>query len=277
MTHATEGLLQAFLDEELDSPATAGLREHLAGCVVCAAELQELQRAGDRVHRALQLAVADAPAPMLRAQAAIAAARREVEPVAARSAAARGDSRWTRLGAGGLARAAMLLLVLAGAAAAAVPGSPLRRALEATVARVSQLFTGPVERAAEPVPTAPDGTVDAAVGSRMGVLPADGRVRVLLHQPTGPVEVTVRLVDDARAHVETTMAGEDVRFRTGSGRIEVAGLAAGEVRIDIPRGVQGATIEIDGMVHVFKQAGVLQLSGPAGRGSGDQVRFRIGT
>lgn len=269
MTHATEGLLQAFLDEEISGSAAADLRDHLAACAACAESLAELQDAGLAASSALAM-LGSADVPMLRARAAIAQHRR-VE---------RTTARWslTRIGAGGLAKAAMLLLALAGAGAAAIPGSPVRRALETTIARVSQMFNGatPAEQVA--VPTAdPETPVAAPVSSRMAVLPADGRVRVLLHSPAGAVDVVVRLVDDRLAEVEASTAEEGVRFRTGAGRIEVSGLTAGTVTVDIPRSAQGATVEVDGLVHVYKQANELQLSGPAGRERGDQVRFRTGT
>jgi hypothetical protein len=265
MTHATEGLLQAYLDEEISGSAAAELRDHLAGCAACASEMDELRRAGHMVHQSLGLITA-ADVPMLRARAAIATNRRPARTTGI-----------ARIGASGLAKAAMLLLALAGAGAAAIPGSPVRQALESAFARVAQLFNGApaIDQPAPPLVTEP-AAAGEAVSSRMGVLPAEGRVRVLLHSPTGPVNVRVVLVDDRMAHVEAATA-EAVRFRTGAGRIEVAGLSSGEVTIEIPRTTDGATIEVDGLVYVYKQGQLLQLSGPAGRERGDQVRFRIGT
>jgi anti-sigma factor RsiW len=267
MTHATDGLLQAYLDGEIDSQAAAELSDHLAGCHACAAELDTLRHVGEAVHQALGLLVAP-PAPLLRARAIIAAERR-----AARHGFA---GRLSRLGARGIAKAAMLVLALAGAGAAAIPGSPVRRALETTFARVAELFREP----APPVADAPAPTLDAPaplLTRGAAVLPADGRVRVVLHAPAQDTDITVRLVDAPRAEIATATAEGGVRFRTGAGRIEVAGLSPGAITIMIPRHVRQATIEIDGRVHVYKQGGVLHLSGPAGPQSGDEVSFRIGT
>ncbi|HSJ05612.1 MAG TPA: zf-HC2 domain-containing protein, partial [Longimicrobiales bacterium] len=105
MTHATEGMLIAYVDGEMEGPAAAELRDHLAACDVCAGELRALEGLSARAHRLL--AAMDVAPPMLRARAAIGAAR----PVRSR----RGLG---RLGLGGLARAAVLVLVLAGVAAA---------------------------------------------------------------------------------------------------------------------------------------------------------------
>jgi anti-sigma factor RsiW len=269
MTHATEGLLQAYLDEEISSSAAAELRDHLAGCAACERELLTLRAADERVRASLALLAADEP-PVLRARAAIAAHRRS--PARPRRSLA-------RFGTGSLAKAAMLLLALAGAGAAAIPGSPIRRALETTFARVAQLFNGaapPAPDTALPLEPAADPAIIDAVSSRMGVMPADGRVRVLLHAPAGPVHVHVRISDDPMAHVEA-VTGDAVRFRTGSGRIEVAGLTSGTVTIEIPRNAHGATVEVDGLVYVYKQGEILRSSGPGGRGQGDQVRFQLGT
>jgi hypothetical protein len=265
MTHATDGLLQAYLDGEIDSKAAAELSDHLGGCAACAMELDALRSIGADVHGALGLLAAPAP-PLLRARAAIAAERQ---------AARRGGLR--RLGARGLAKAAMLFLALAGAGAAAIPGSPVRRALETTIARVAELFRGadapPAVAPVTPAAEAPD----ARFASGAAVLPADGRVRILLHVPTAELEVVVRLVDTPRAEIDAATEEGGVRFRTGAGRIEVSGLSAGVVTIDIPRGVQNATVEVAGRVHTYKRGDVLHLSGPAGQDSGQQVSFRIGT
>lgn len=264
MTHATDGTLLAYVDGEIGDSAAAELSGHLAACAECARELQELRRLSAVTHEALD--VLAAPAPMLRAQAALAAERARLE---------RRPSSLFRLGARGLARAAMLLLALAGAAAAAVPGSPVRRALETTIARVSQMLNGEAEA---PAPVAPPAPADVALErSRMAIMPAGGRVRVVLHAPAGPVDVVVRLVSAQRATVETATPDNDVRLRSAAGRIEVIGLATGQVLIEVPAGVPSATIEVGGMVYVYKEGRALQLSGPAGSDRGDEVRFRIGS
>jgi anti-sigma factor RsiW len=263
MTHATDALLLALVDGEIAGSAEAELREHLAACDQCAGELHEVQRLSARAHDALSLL--DAPAPMLRAQAAIAAERR---------APARGWRR-TRLGTWGIAKAAMLLLALAGMASAAIPDSPVRRALETTFARVAQLFTGEDDVLQ---PAAPDVVGPAAPvleSASMAIVPAGGRVRVVLHAPVGDVDVEVRLVDGPRALVETAMATQDVRLRSAAGRIEVSGMTEGRVVVSIPATVPSATVEVAGRVAVYKQGALLHLTGPAGTGAGESVRFRI--
>jgi hypothetical protein len=263
MTHATDGLLLAYVDGEIRGSAEAELSEHLAVCPACAGELRELERLSTQAHGVLS--VLDTEAPVLRAQASLAAARR---------ADARGARSPLRLGASGLAKAAMLLLALAGAAAAAIPGSPVRRALETTFERVAQFFNG--SPAVEPVVTTEvDPGVPLTETMSAAIMPADGRVRVMLHPATGPVDVEVRLVDAPRARVQTETAAPAVRLRSASGRIEVIGLTTGRVRIDIPRQIRSATVEVGGRVYVYKTGEQLQLTGPAGDEQGTVVGFRI--
>jgi hypothetical protein len=261
MTHANEGLLLAYADGEIDGSAAAELRDHLAACGRCAGELQELKQLSSAAHGALGLLSAEPP--VLRAQAALAAERRRPS---------RGWVR-ARTGASGFAKAAMLLLALGGAAAAAIPDSPVRRALETTFARVAQLFNG-----GEAAPAAPAEVAPAAPALQMtsvAISPAEGRVRVVLHAPAGSVDVQVRLVDGGRARVEAVSAAEDVRLRSAAGRIEVLGLSTGRVRIDLPRRAARATVEVGGRVYVYKDGELLRLSGPAGEARGDSVEFRI--
>lgn len=276
MTHATEGTLQAYLDGEMGSPAAAELTDHLGRCPACAAELRELESAGARFHDAVTLVAAEPP--LLRAQAALAAARRQDVAVVRSDEPVTHWRAVSRLGAGSFAKAAMLLLALAGAGAAAIPGSPVRRALETTFARVAQFFAPAVPVALDPALDAP--VVDAGTvvtGSRMGVLPAAGQVRVVLEAPAvGALDITVRLVDEPLAHVATA-PGDGVRFRTGPGRIEATELPAGAVLVEIPRAAVAAEVEVGGVVYAVKRGSELQLSGPAGTGRGEQVRFRIGT
>ncbi|CAN5661543.1 hypothetical protein BH23GEM10_BH23GEM10_01830 [soil metagenome] len=271
MSHLTEGSVQTYLDGELDGAAQAELRGHLDSCAPCAADLAALSHFADVAGGALALLDTDVTVPVLRARAAIAAERRPaVVPTRRR--------RFATLSAAGLSRAAMLLLVLAGAGAAAIPGSPVRRALDATLTRVAQLFVADAPPAAvdEPAPEAPAAEVPVS-RDWAAIQAADGRVRVQLHEPAGAIDVVVRLVDGPRANVQTVMEQGDVSFVSGTGRIEVVGLGTGSVVIEIPRTLMSASIQVGGHVHVYKDGETLQLTGPAGAGQGSEVRFRTGS
>lgn len=149
MTHLDEGEIQAYLDGELSRAERVRVVEHLVACVTCRGAHDELREVGSVVAGALPL-LDDGSAPRLdRAPAAAAAA-------GARSAPARHI--------GPLVRAAVLVLVVAAAASAAVPGSPIREWILRTEPEASApepevaVETPPVRmRSARPAapPTAP--------------------------------------------------------------------------------------------------------------------------
>ncbi|MEX1182672.1 MAG: zf-HC2 domain-containing protein [Gemmatimonadota bacterium] len=265
MGHAAEGSLQAYVDGEIDGAERSRLSEHFSACAACATELAALQRSSDVAHEALVLL--DVEPSLGRARVALAGV----------AAPARHSGRFLLLGLSSFSRAAVLLLAVAGAGAAAIPGSPVRRALEATLDRVAELFGGAPETVHTPVPIVPAAAEPEVDRQWAAIAPADGSVRVLLHGTSGDVDVTVRLTADDRANVETLIRDGSVRFVSGSGRLEVLGLGTGTVVIELPRTLQSAAIEANGEVHVYKQGDQLRLSGPAGDGEGSEVRFRIGS
>ena len=291
MVHAAEGTLQAYLDGEIDSAAERALREHVAACAVCAAELETLRNASGVVQQSL--AMIDTAVPVLRAQAALASSRRSAttspaeRPGAIPSAGARragtqragagqgGTRRLARIGAWGLAKAAMLLLVLAGAGAAAIPD--VRRAIETTFSRVVAMFSGGAEQTAT-APAQPEVVDPAApivVPGESFVAPANGRVAIELHAPaTGRLEVVVQLVDGTQAQVRTETTGTASR-RVGAGSLELSDLGAGTVTIGVPRGAREATIQVDGVLRAYKEGGELHGSDTVARGS--EVRFTVGS
>lgn len=276
MDHAVEGSLQAYLDGELEGSAAAELNRHLSGCDVCASELDALRAISGRAGAALAL-LDTASAPMLRAQAALAAVRRgdeaQAQPAFPTVPAARG----IRLGGRSFAKAAMLLLALAGAGAAAIPGSPVRRALENTIARVAQWIGGdeaPGVVAAPEAPAAP--AVPAPELNSARVWPTEGRIRVILHRPAGEVDVEVRFTDSPQVSVDTEMTEGAVGFRSGGGRLEVSGMGAGRVLVQLPHDMVSATVEAGGQIYVYMQDDELRGNGPAAGVRGEAVNFRIG-
>jgi len=258
MNHATDSLLLAYHDGEIDGSALAELRDHLASCTQCTQELDELRRLSGVLHEAL--ALTDVPAPATRVQPAAAAAAVSA-PAMTLPLSARRTSPWGRLWTSSLAKAALFLLAFTGVLTA-IPGSPARKWLEGLIDRERAVdTTAPVDA---PVPTP----------NELSVEPAGGQVRVVVNGARD-VDVTVELVDAPKASVEALAAGQEVRLTSASGRAEVSGLKVGTLRIGIPRDVGQATVEANGQVLVRFADGQLQLEGPAGTTRGDQVSFRI--
>src|SRR5262245_41012312 len=113
MSHFTEGVLQAYLDNEAAADARAQVDAHVAGCSACAARLQELRTANDTF--AAAVGVIDTK---VLTSGALAEVRARAAQQGWRERFA--SSRRT------LRRAAILVLGLTAAAVATVPGSPFR-------------------------------------------------------------------------------------------------------------------------------------------------------
>jgi hypothetical protein len=260
MNHATDSLLLAFHDGEVEGSALAELRDHLASCAQCTHELDELRRMSGVLHEAL--ALIDVPAPAPRVRPASAAAAAAAASFTLSSPSQRRSASWARLGTSSLAKAALFLLAFAGVLTA-FPGSPTRRALEA----IARWIDGPA------TDEAPAPAIEATPRELL-FEPVDGQARIVVHGAR-EVDVTVRLVDQPKASVDAIAVGPEVTLTSGSGRAEVSGVATGSLQIGIPRGVRRATVEFDGEVLVRLADGALHLLGKAGNATGEEVSFRI--
>ena len=256
MTHLGEGTLQALLDGELGPGPQAEADAHLARCGECAGLLVELRGMNSRASALLGLV--DAMPPVLAAQAAFARRRRGTGALAhARRA---------------LPRAAVLVLAVAGAAAAAVPGSPVREWVERAVVQ---------PREEEPAAPAPAPAVRAPVAvepapKAVSILPEEGRVRVAVTGSSAELRVRARLSDAPHAQVTATGAAVSARFRTGPGSIEVVGAGPGELVVELPAGARAAFVEVNGRVLAAKEGEALRSLAPRVAGSASEPVFRAG-
>jgi len=252
--HLGEGTLQALLDGALPPGERPAAEAHLAACGECAAAARELRALNERA--GALLAAGDVPAPVAQAQMSLRARRARQNHW--------GDARRALL------RAAILVLGVAGVAAAAVPGSPVREWLRETVLPAKKETLPPAGRAAVPPPR--ETPADAPTG--VSIRPDGGAVRVVLTGASPRLRVTARLVDGDRAGVLArggAMAG--ARFRTAPGRIEVVDAGAGEIEVEIPRKARSATVEVNGRVFVAKDGDSLRVLAPAeAPGGGPAVR-----
>lgn len=246
MTHLDEGTLQAFLDGELPVRERAGAAEHLLVCDGCRDELDSLRRSNAVL--AGGLGQLDVPAP---AAAPPSGARR-------------------RLGFGGrsLVRAAVLVLVVAAAASATVPGSPVREWIVEAV-RPAPV---PVE-APRPEPQVVNAPAPEAPPAPVGVALAEAReVDVLV---SGLEDATIRLLRTDASGVSVSAVGtlRDPIFRIGSDRIQVVGGSGGELVVEIPRGAGLVRLVVDGRRYAEVVRGTLRLLEP-GEEDGEGVVWR---
>lgn len=277
MNHLSEQQLQAWLDGEVEGAAARSLSAHLEACAACRSTLEEMRATAARVANAL--AWLDRPASTAAAiQPGIAAlaAERATEVVGAN-----GDARvtsidahrpWRRPARVGFLKAAMLALLVTGAAAAAIPGSPVQRWL---IGAWTQM-TGP-----EPVvveePEVPE-TVEPAPApaelASISIEPIDGRLTVLLDGAAPGQSIRVVLVDEPTATVETD-ATAATRFSTGPSRIQATGLGRGSVNVLLPRSLAYARVVADGQLLLEKEGSAVHTQGDVVEQSDNVIVFRI--
>ncbi len=255
MSHTSEGTLQAYLDGELTATEQDRVAEHLAGCPTCTAEVGELRRASERL--SLLVSRIDVSAPDL-----------EPESIT--------RFRWmqrTALARRVLARAAVLLVFVSAAAAAALPGSPLRR-LAIDLWNDARSLLQPAPEAAAPAAPAP--APEANVPSTaVSVQPFGGRLHFTILNAAPGMPVRVRLIDGPLGVVRASGAAMDAQFITGEGHIEIGGAQGGDLTVLIPRSALSAVVRANGHPLLLKQGDALRLLRPPVDSSATEIVFRV--
>lgn len=258
MVHLTDGNLQAWIDGELagEPEVEARVRHHVGACEECADRLTVLRQRSERFSRAMLALDEGTAAP--------------ADPGPLPLAATRGRARrpWRRTG-WGLARAAGLLLVVAGAASAIVPGSPVRSWIGVLLSddRAPSIAVDDISPRGE--------GVEAVGPTVVGVAADDGRVEVRLRDFGRDSKVHVRLTDAGRATVRVEDTGTGPRFVTAPGQLEVIG-TTGDVWVDLPRSAHESAVTVDGEPLVRVTDGEIRILRPAVDSLREEVVFRIG-
>lgn len=261
MRHLDAGELMALRDDA--EPVDDVARGHLAGCEACTDTLGELRAREDEVAEALS--ALDEPWDVERARA------RVRERVTHRSAAAAGAPslmrRRSRAAAWSLSRAAGILLVTA-AAVSALPGSPVRGWLERTLGSSAEPVSAPVAEDVDVRASAPAEAPESS-GVRLSV-PA-GALSVVLQEASSGAEIRVLMVPGTQVAV---FAPAGSRFTSATGRVE-ARLAPGEVRIELPLGVDPVSLEVAGRTYLRSTGAGLEVRGPVVSRTADTIVFRV--
>jgi hypothetical protein len=245
MTHIDSGELLAFLDDELSDEHHRAVGAHLEACEACAATLAELALLSGQLTSALESIDRPAPEP-------------ELDAIIERS-----ESRGQRsLARGSLFKAAAILLTIAGASAAAIPGSPVNEWLVRSLSEIGISL----DSDAPPAPS-PDSRREE---SGVAVAALDGRVRISLLQMASDALIRVTLVD----YEETLVRAAGARYRIGPGWIQVVGPASGDIRIQMSRSVSMAIIDVNGEEALVKRGADLRLSVPATDSTDSEIVFR---
>jgi anti-sigma factor RsiW len=232
MVHPSEATLLTLLHGEMDRDSMAEAREHLTSCAVCAAKLAHLREADGAV--AGLLGSLDHPVPG------------RLPPAATRA------PRLIRS-----ALAASIALLAAGAAAAAVPGTPIHRWVQEQLGHTSPRGSerpGPAPATALPAPA----SEQAASGIEV---PAIGGLTISFARPEEGGALVV--VPSGRSNVSLRAFGGGVAYQVSAGRIGVDNQRpAGRYQLEVPNRLERLTVLIGKQV-VFRSQG--ERSGRAGR------------
>lgn len=228
--HLSEVTLLAFVHGELASRAKAEVEAHLAECSVCASAVSEQLADDARVGRLL--AALDYPVPRL------------APPVAA--------DRGLRLRR--VAVAASVALLVAGAAAAAVPGTTIHRWIHDRLGALGLVES----RAPAPVPAHSLPSDDQAAG---GVeVPAGRGLTVTFEKPEEGGILTITAAD--RPDVSLRAFGGAVAYQIGEGRIVVDNRRpAGRYALEVPGDLRQLTVRLGNRVVFDSERRPLGSSG----------------
>ena len=251
MPHIAEHELLEYLDRELSGDRRAEVEGHVEDCPACSAELEGLRAVSNRFAAALQTFDVT---PDYGVEAVLARRR------------GRGQGHMTLRA---LAKAAVLVFAVGGAAAAAIPGSPVRAWVEEAWSGAKSFLGLEVEN---PAPVAVQPLERAAEAAGIAVPPVEGRVRIDIRNAAP--EAQVRVVVTAGTDAAVTAAGAS--YRTGAGWIEVLDAGPGIIRVELPRDAASAIVSVDGEPKVVKDGANLRLLTPAEEAAGSELQFRVG-
>jgi anti-sigma factor RsiW len=229
--HPSDATLMALIHGELAAGPEAEAEAHLAECAVCASVLSELRMGDAEVGRLL--GTLDHPIPQLRLPSTASRSPRLRRAVLAASVA----------------------LLVAGAAAAAVPGSPLHRWIHGRLDASRDVG----EQPAAPAPARPVPVADQAAS---GIeVPAAGGLTIAFGEPEEGGILTVTVA--ARPDASLRAFGGAVAYQVGEGRIVVDNRRpAGRYALEVPSGMRRLTVLLGGRVVFNSDGGPL---GSAGR------------
>ena len=213
--HPTEASLFGLVHGELDGRAAAAVRAHLDSCAGCAARETALRREDSEIGALLR--ALDHPVPKRAAPA---------------GTARRPRFRHTAL-------AASLALLLAGVAAAAVPGTALNRWFRSRLEGASP--TAP--RAA---PSAPTAAATEPAQTAGGIeIPAPSALIVAFAAPEPDGVLTISVAD--RPDAALRAYGGDVAYEVGDGRIRVDNRhPARRYTLEVPTALSRLTVLVAG-------------------------------
>jgi hypothetical protein len=265
--------LRELVESESETEAAERIRAHIAGCASCSANVDWLNNTMKTLQ---ELPVRRAPEGVLpRIAERVAAGETVLLPAADAPSIAVPKAR-SSVGHG--LRAAILLIAIAGAASATIPGSPVHAWIERLFAP-ARSSPPPVQ----PAPAAGEVAAPPAPAPQPAPQPADavflvpaasGALSIAIESPDPRLRIRVRLSDALDIEVRATGAASSAQFRSGPGRLGISGGGPGEIMLSIPRSATPVTLTIDGRVYLEKGPDRINILAPTADTAGAEIVFQ---
>jgi hypothetical protein len=157
-------------------------------------------------------------------------------------------------------RAAIGLILLVGAAAAAMQAPALRRWVE-------RLFLRDSAAPVQPAPVEPKAPAETV----LIVEPHEDRVVLVLQQPRASLRIHVRLTDTGTVEVRGRGAAASAQFRSAAGRLTIVQAEGGELDVTIPQTLAVMRIEVDGAAYLTKLGRQIRILVPVADTVGSEI------
>jgi hypothetical protein len=230
---------ELLVDMSRSGTAHAGAAAHLAGCAECT----------DTVAWASGVRAAAAVATSFEAPAGAWSQIESRLDLGERLILPRPDAtRSRRVRAAAIAAG---LVLLASAGAALVPQTGVRAWIERHL-----LDMTPARTESPVVVPSPDASPSSA---GLALQLVDGALHIDFTSAVAPLVVRVRVTDAADVEVSATGSAAGAQFLAGSGRLEIAGAAGGEITLLLPRSARLITIDADGIRALEMRGGRLTV------------------
>jgi hypothetical protein len=139
-------------------------------------------------------------------------------------------------------------VLMATAAAAAIPGTPLNDWIRARL--------GPAAGPAEVSPAAPSTGADAGASANELFVPLrDGALDVSIEAAGPGLSLRVRVVDEPELGVRAQGGAAGARYRSATGRLVIEGASNGEIVLSLPRSARAVRILVGGVPWIEQNDG----------------------
>lgn len=231
--HPTDGSLLALIHGESSPARAADIEAHLVSCPLCALRMDELRTGDAEIGRLL--AALDRPVPQL--------------------APPGGNARPRQIRRSLLA--ASIALLVAGAAAAAVPGTAIHRWVQEQLGITSHRASGP----AAPAISVPSSSSPAGEQAASGIeVPVTKALTIAFTQPEEGGTLIIARAD--RASASLSAFGGAVAYQVAEGKIVIDNRRpAGRYELEVPNALQRLTVTLGTKVVLNSDVAALPTAG----------------